>query len=272
MTRKPSSPAKVLSDVVMHSQPHSLVRPKREAKVPAQKTVNYGDKPAQTAPTDMAMQNKAPAISPEPTLDELRTLAYREGYAKGMQEGHAAGKQVGFDVGLEAGRESGMRTGQSDLQTISEQKSERFDQLIKAISDEIIHRLYMVEEEMVSLVYGTICRVVGQVAASEDGVRQIILQAISELRNRPMASIRLCPDDFAWMQEDKHFSTILSQLDRGAGVQILADDRVKLGGCIIDSPEGSLDARLEIQLQKISATLLQVFRARAERIKSGQTS
>jgi flagellar assembly protein FliH len=253
----------------MHSQPHSLVRPKRDAKMPAPKAASYADKSHQSSTPNAVVQNKSPGASPDLSLEELRALAYREGYAKGMQEGHAAGKQAGFDIGVMEGRESGMRSAQADVQAASEQKSARFEQLIRAISEETVQRMYMLEEEMVSVVYGAVCRIVGQVAASEEGVKQTILQAVSELRSRPMVSIRISSDDFAWLQTDNQFSALLAQLNGGGSVRLLADESVKLGGCIIDSPEGSLDARLDTQLKKICATLLQVFHMRAEHIKSG---
>jgi flagellar assembly protein FliH len=47
-------------------------------------------------------------------------------------------------------------------------------------------------------------------------------------------------------------------------VEVVADERVALGGCIIETSGGTLDARLEVQLQQLVDTLTRARHAQAE--------
>ncbi len=46
-------------------------------------------------------------------------------------------------------------------------------------------------------------------------------------------------------------------------VELLADERVELGGCLIETGGGTLDGRLETQLKRLRDTLLGAARAPA---------
>jgi flagellar assembly protein FliH len=51
-------------------------------------------------------------------------------------------------------------------------------------------------------------------------------------------------------------------------VEIAADDRVELGGCLLETPSGTLDSRLEVQLANLRRTLLE---ARSRQINEDGT-
>jgi flagellar assembly protein FliH len=50
----------------------------------------------------------------------------------------------------------------------------------------------------------------------------------------------------------------------------VADPEVQLGGCLLRSEEGALDARLEVQLQALGASLAQTREVRREMQREGQ--
>jgi flagellar assembly protein FliH len=73
------------------------------------------------------------------------------------------------------------------------------------------------------------------------------------MREREQLVVRLHPDDVALLKGDAD----------GGALRIDADPAVALGGCMIDGPAGSLDARFETQLEALGAVLKSV---RAQRL------
>ena len=62
------------------------------------------------------------------------------------------------------------------------------------------------------------------------------------------------PDDLAMLQKGQG---PMQGLPGGTDVQWVASSEVALGGCILQSPEGGLDARFETQLEALREMLLQ---------------
>ncbi len=66
-------------------------------------------------------------------------------------------------------------------------------------------------------------------------------------------TVRLHPDDFAWVKERE--SELLSALEGMATLSMRADSRVAPHGCVIESEVGTLDAQLETQLASMKKVL-----------------
>ena len=83
----------------------------------------------------------------------------------------------------------------------------------------------------------------------------MVKQLIAQQERRAQVVVHLHPDDL----------DALSREDRGSddgAWQWVGDSSVQLGGVILRSPEGSLDARLETQLAALREALLAVRRER----------
>jgi len=78
------------------------------------------------------------------------------------------------------------------------------------------------------------------------------------LRGRQPAAVHLHPDDLQTLQNEPGWTP--SQIG-GNDVRWVASPQVALGGCIVESPEGGLDARIETQLDALRELLLQTRRA-----------
>lgn len=114
------------------------------------------------------------------------------------------------------------------------------------------------EDDMVALCYEVICRIVGDGAVLPAVVHAALLQVAEAARDEPRVLLRVHPDD----------AMLLDRVGLagapGQSVAWRADTAVHLGGCILESPSGGLDARLEILLAGCKAALLAARDARAE--------
>ncbi len=115
---------------------------------------------------------------------------------------------------------------------------------------------------MVETVYTIVCRIIGEHGTSRDTLLTMFRDATTAARMGEKLTVRVHPDDAAVLADQVT-----------ADVRFMADSSVTLGGCVIDSVSGSLDARFETQLAMLGARFLErraqhcqlSFKARVQR-------
>lgn len=177
------------------------------------------------APSAAAQEAARLAVQAE--LAELRADAERRGYAAGQEK------------------------GESDARRQLQSQIERFQTLAARMVQAKASVLEDGEDGLVELAYAAVCRILGEQAVTREGVLAMVRQCAIATRDREQVGVRLHPDDFAQLG-----NPALHQ------VRFSADPAVALGGCMVDSTTGTLDARLETQLSRLAATLLEVRAAR----------
>ncbi len=84
-------------------------------------------------------------------------------------------------------------------------------------------------------------------------VVDIVANSLRNAKRQDKLTIRVSQKDYSTVQEK---FVELSQSSRTSYVDIVPDPRVTLGGCIIESEVGTIDARLETQLRVLEKALL----------------
>lgn len=245
------SMAPVMHDVQLQSQGRLLVRPPR--KLPAVSL------PATSPGKAGAVAGDAGA-APETTLDEVREQARLQGHAEGLAQGREAGFAAGREAGLSAGRKAGIDA----VQAAAASERLRFAKLLQAATSEFRRALEYAEDDMIALAFGIACRVVGEAAASRSGLAHLLQRALEQHLASSLLAVRLHPDDLRALQEDGVLQATLARTGAQEHVQWIADARLETGGCMLDSAAGSLDARLESQMQCLCEALLAARQARRE--------
>ena len=195
---------------------------------------------------------------------------YEAAYEAAYEAGYAAGNQAGHTAGHAAGYQSGFLEGQQGAEQAWQTRVKQAEQLLQQLPAVIAQRLELLEDDMLDLVFTSLCRLLGQISLSAQAVRAQVQQALIELGARSVAVMRLHPQDIACLQDDPYTAAMLQQMGVDSKIPFLADAHITLGGCIIDTPAGSLDARFEIQFQALRDSLLSVRTVRA--LQSAQTA
>lgn len=164
----------------------------------------------------------------EQAEQELRT-AYDEAERRGLEAGAAQAQQVAEDL---------VQAQVARLQAAAATLQQAQSTLAPALQD-----------DAVELAFAMVCRVLGEQAASRAGIGALLQVQLATLRERRDLTVRLHPADCALMAA--------AEVDGGAPLRYVPDAGVELGGCLIDSPAGTLDARLEYQLEQLRQALLQ---------------
>ena len=169
----------------------------------------------------------APPPQPEVDFDALRREASEQGYREGY--------------------ETGVRAAKAGLA----EELERLQALGRSIEEALARGLEGLEDIMVEIAFAAACKVLGEAALAEEGVRNMVREAMREVRSKEGLVLRLSPRDYELVHSQAARERPLVD---DAKVEIVADDRVA-AGCIVETRGGTLDARLEVQLRKLLDTL-----------------
>lgn len=269
----PSGP--VLRNVAMGQEPRLLTGPARE-----QRGRREG------APGHPGWGREEPS-DPRGSAAQLEKEHHQRGLREGYQAAEAAqraaledalngARQAGFEKGLQEGRREGgvegRRAGKEEIERELRSAREamsarlkRVDELLAGLASEVERRLASVEDEMVALCHAVVCRILGEQLLTPEGVSGCVRQALSEVSARSSLDatakgrvlVHLNPRDLSTMERDEALGLWMRQCEAlPVGVRWVADQQIDLGGCVIRSAEGSLDARLETQMAALRQVLL----------------
>jgi type III secretion protein L len=110
------------------------------------------------------------------------------------------------------------------------------------------------EQDMLRLAVKLAEKIIGrEVKIDKSTVIDIVSNALRNAKRQDKLTIRVSQKDYSTVQEK---FVELSQSSRTSYIDIVPDPRVTLGGCIIESEVGTIDARLETQLRVLEKSLL----------------
>lgn len=157
----------------------------------------------------------------------IQARAEREGYQAGYREGTAAARaELAQALAL-------VQRAGADA---------------KLLRDDVLLR---VERQLVEMVIEATAAILGErVQVDEALVNEMVRRALNRAGSQNVVRVRVHPTErdrvAAWLEEER---------GETPAFQVLADRTVSLGGCIVDTAAGRVDARLDVQLDEIARTL-----------------
>ena len=119
---------------------------------------------------------------------------------------------------------------------------------VSSLSGEIIAQS---ETEMVELALEIAKKIVGrEVTIDREVALTLVKIALAKLHNRTFAKVLLNPEDYAYIQSH------LEKADFHGSIELVEDRSISLGGCLIQTETGEIDARIESQFDEIAYGLL----------------
>lgn len=203
-------------------------------------------------PVDEELLQKADAILKEATregeeivrqarleADEIRQAAFSKGYSDGREQGMAEGRELGaqeFASAIELVKRihNEMQRLQSSLEKENHKAAVR---LAIEIAKKIVKKEVLTDED-------TVIRVIADA-----------LGTLVDMKAPETVLVRVNPQELALVEGSA--STIKSMLAGVEGFSVEADPSVERGGCVIETNLGSLDARMETQLDAVERAILE---------------
>ncbi|MCH8618702.1 FliH/SctL family protein [Undibacterium sp. TS12] len=227
---------------------HKRTLATRASKVKA--TANSDMLPAVKVPTPSSEPESPPNASSANNVADLVEQARLSILAQIKDEAEAA---------RELGRQRGMREGhQAGLEAAKAEFVAEFNR-IKSITDKLPIAIETgikgIEDLAVAIAFESICKILGNTVVTLEGVQGLVRQVAQRVSAKEKLIVRLHPSDFKILESGGVFE-VSPPNQSMEQVSWKADTDIELGGCIIETPVGDLDARLETQLENLRLTLL----------------
>jgi flagellar assembly protein FliH len=108
-----------------------------------------------------------------------------------------------------------------------------------------------IEHELVELAIQIAKKVVArEVTIDREIALTLVKVSLAKLHNRSVAEIHLNPEDYSFVKNQ------LDKLDFRGKIDLVEDRSISVGGCLIHTETGDIDARIESQFDEISHGLL----------------
>jgi len=158
----------------------------------------------------------------------------RDAYNKGLEDGLNKGRLLTLkEIGTEIKILKGLIEGVERLK----------DELYVKIENDVVEISVMIAK-----------KIIGDIAEEDrDIVVNIAKEAIKRASDREVLRIRVAPVDYDALNKKR--SELLQCIDGIKSLIFEADESVQPGGCLIETNQGEIDARIESQIKVIKGAL-----------------
>lgn len=208
--------------------------------------------------TESSRFARARIVRAESEAEQIIAQARHEAAAI-VANAHEAAASIRQDA-MELGADSGAAAAEENEKARWRERIAALNASVAAVVDAIASEREQVwldsTNELASLALEIARKVIKiEVNQQPDLVLTIVRDALRRVSDRDNLRIRVSPDDLGILRA--HRDDLVSALDSVRGLEIVDDRRVGRGGCTIETPSGTFDARIETQLAQVQRALLQ---------------
>ncbi|HOJ09623.1 MAG TPA: FliH/SctL family protein [Clostridiales bacterium] len=159
-------------------------------------------------------------------IEEARKKGYSEGYNEG------------FDIGRSEAAEKFEKIN-AELDLIKKQAREDYRQMLAEAEPDAVGVILDIAEKVLQ----------HEITYNKDIILGLTKEAFDKCSEKKELILRVSPDDYEYLIENsKSFDMLFGE---AVDFDIRKDPSLKAGGCIIDSPQGSINTSIEMKLDKI---------------------
>ena len=188
-------------------------------------------------------------------IEEAKEIASQEGFAQGEREGRFHGETTGRAQGIEIGkREAHEALAQAHADTLHD-FTEALEGLLDQIQSAMDHWTASAENQVCDLAMSAVHRILSaELELNRDSAIQITREALAEVTHSRKARIRVNPFDSHVLEA--HRNELIAAAASVERIEIVTDPSI-LGGCIIETDGGTIDASLGTRLELLETELEQ---------------
>lgn len=174
--------------------------------------------------------------------EEIKKQAYEEGYRQGQQDGF----------------QQGMSDAASEMRTTLREAVDKAQHIIAAARQEAQDMIMDAERQIVELALAVSRKILArEIEENPMVVLPIVKAALEKVRDQEQIVVRVNPDDYDMVLQARR--DLQMMVGREQALTIVADHTVGVGGCLIDTPCGTVDAKLDTQFDAIKKSLEDVM-------------
>ena len=161
------------------------------------------------------------------------------------KDGHAKG----FEKGYEVGHDNGEKNARDELKEIINDANEKAQKTIQDAKEATAEYFIRAEDDIAKIVIMAIEKILPQhfLDVPKD-ILPVIREAIKYVRDQKEVKIHVEPESYDLVLTSRgELQTLLT--DGTAILEVVSDDALKPGDCVVETPNGGVDARLSTQME-----------------------
>ncbi len=171
----------------------------------------------------------------------------------------AAAEAEGQETGYAAGYEAGLKAAQAEQRAAIDAANEKAARTLAAAQEKMRNCLLLAERQIVDMTLHIVDKILPQHFID---VPQVILplvrRALEKMKDQSGIVIRVAPDNYEFVIMAKNeFQAMLE--GNNEPIQVQADPSLQNGDCVVESLNGSVDARLATQMELIKKSIQEVM-------------
>jgi flagellar assembly protein FliH len=177
---------------------------------------------------------------PHQNLQDKLARVEKEAYEKGFAQGEKDGLELGS---VKAEKLAG------NLEILLEEIAQLRSSIAKQYEGDIVALVYAIARTIIQT----------QVGFSDSVVKDTIQTALELTAEKSDITIKINPDDFEYVEKIR--PELFSNKPTLKALVVTPDASIGRGGCLLETPSGDVDARIETQLANILQTLKEAYSA-----------
>ena len=168
-------------------------------------------------------------------------------------------RQRGYEQGVEEGRKAGAEQVRQEQQQILTDANAKAERILKEAQDACQDYVVEAENTIAEMVLKIANKVLPQHFID---VPQLILplvqEAIRKVKDQPHVIVRVSPDAYELVMMAQ--TELQGQLEGNGTLEVRSDESLKTGDCLVESPNGVVDAGLATQLKLVEQAVRNVMK------------
>jgi flagellar assembly protein FliH len=151
-----------------------------------------------------------------------------------------------------SGYEAGEKRAMDEAAEKSAKMQDALSNLVSASESAFEQESAALAEDCADVVGEVLAKIAGSTLASREAILGTVMTVLRRMKDDREATIRVHAEDLPVLQLEE---ARLAELFGRSKFTLVADSRVTVGGCIVETSAGSLDGRLDVQLREMCETL-----------------
>ncbi len=175
--------------------------------------------------------------------DEMKVKAVQSGHDEGYKDGHKEGKKAAKQELADTIKQANAKAEK----TLKDAKKATADYFVRAEQD-IANVVMIAIEKILPQHFLDVPQV----------VLPVVREAIKNVRDQKEVKVHVCPDSYDMvLMARAEFQSMLT--DGTAILEVVSDESLQPGDCVIETPNGGVDARLLTQIELMKNSIQSVL-------------
>ena len=178
---------------------------------------------------------------------------------KQIEQDRADARAQGHEEGFAAGREAGEAAVRAEMEDLIRETNAKAEKTLRDAHDAMRDYVINAEQDIISIAMEAVERVLPQHFIDvPQMVLPVVRDAILRVKDQKEIVVHVPPAcyDFVLMARDE-LRSVLTAGD--SELMITSDEGLKPGDCLVETPNGSVDARLQTQIEQLKKAVREVM-------------